>query len=148
MAGGKVGAPNGNLNAEQWTFELANELFQKALAMSVEDEYDFIGEIARDLGVYRELFSYLTDKFQGLQKIHKTILCNLEANCFSHAKKGMIKEATAIVNLKSNYNWTDRQQLDHSNKDGSLKPRPDLSKLTEDELRTIADLQRKSGISP
>ena len=40
---------------------------------------------------------------------------NLEAKCFKHAKKGIIKEATAIVNLKSNYKWTDRNHNDNNN---------------------------------
>ena len=91
--------------------EDSTKLFNDALNLSLLDEYDFIGEIARDLKVYRELFSYLSKKYNELDSLHKTILSNLEANCFSHAKKGTIKEATAIVNLKSNYKWTDRSDL-------------------------------------
>jgi len=141
-----AGAPYGNKNAEQWDLESATELFNEAIEYSKKTEYDFIGEIARDLGIYRQLFDYLSDKFEPLKSKHKQVLSNLEANCFSHAKKGEIKEATAIVNLKSNYQWTDRVQTDHSGK-VELTNKPDLSKLTESELRTIAELQRKSGTS-
>lgn len=106
-----MAAPFNNKNAEQWNLEDSKELFQKALDLSVLDEYDFIGEIARELKVYRDLFTYLSKKYTELESVYKTILSNLEANCFSHAKTGRIKEATAIVNLKSNYKWTDRADL-------------------------------------
>lgn len=104
------GAPIGNKNAEKWTLEESLELFNKALELSHGDEYDFIGEVARDLGTYRTLFDYLADKFSECKQIYNQILNTLEANCFEHSKKGKIREATAIVNLKSNYKWTDRQE--------------------------------------
>lgn len=107
-----MAAPKGNKNAEQWTFEDAKDLFNSALELTKLDDYDFIGEIARDLGTYRAIFDYLSDKFPELQETHKRILSNLEANCFLHTKKETINVATGIVNLKSNYKWTDRQQVD------------------------------------
>lgn len=110
-----MAAPYENKNAEQWNLDDSIKLFTKAKELSLLDEYDFIGEIARELGVYRELFTYLSKKYADLECLHKTILSNLEANCFSHAKKGSIKEATAIVNLKSNYKWTDRADLTTNN---------------------------------
>ena len=111
-----AGAPTQNKNAEQWTINDATKLFNKAIEMSVDAEYDFIGEIARDLGVYRELFVYLADKFPEIKPLHIRILSNLEANCFSHTKKGLIREATGIVNLKSNYGWRDRADITTDNK--------------------------------
>jgi len=106
-----AGAPEGNKNAEKWTKLEAETLFEKALSKSTIDEYDFIGEIARDLNICRQTFDYLSRKFPSLKDVHNKILSNLEANCFSHSKKGKIKEATAIVNLKSNYGWTDRTDI-------------------------------------
>jgi len=103
-----VGAPEGNVNAQKWDINTATKLFDDALELSRGDDYDFIGEIARDLKVYRELFNYLSDTYSDLKPVYSQILSNLEANCFSHSKKGKIREATAIVNLKSNYHWTDR----------------------------------------
>jgi len=119
-----AGAPYGNKNAEQWTIEEANQLFDTSIEKSVEDDYDFIGEIARDLGTYREIYVYLKDKFPELKTKYEKILSNLEANCFSHTKKGLIKEATGIVNLKSNYKWTDRVQNDvDANVKVDIKPK-------------------------
>lgn len=106
-----MGAPDGNKNAEIWTIEKATELFDTALEMSKKAEYDFIGEIARDLDVSRNIFEYLANKYPSLKDVNDRLLSNLEANCFMHSKNGKIREATAIVNLKSNYGWTDRQQL-------------------------------------
>jgi hypothetical protein len=107
-----MAAPQGNNNAEQWTEEEGRKIFESALDLSDSEEYDFIGEIARELKTYRDVFKYLADKYDTLKPLHNRLLSNLEANCFSHSKKGLIKEATAIMNLKSNYRWTDRN--DHT----------------------------------
>jgi hypothetical protein len=122
-----MAAPDGNKNAEQWTIEEATKLFDNAIALSNEDDYDFIGEVARELGTYRDIFTYLSDKYKELNIKHKIILSNLEANCFSHAKKGAIKEATAIVNLKSNYKWTDRADI--TSKSESINGFPTLEQF-------------------
>lgn len=115
-----MAAPKGNNNAEKWTELEAEKFFNDALELSLQPEYDFIGEVARDLGEYRQLFPHLCEKFPNMKYIHDKILSNLEANCFSHAKKGDIKEATAIVNLKSNYGWTDR--VDNTSKGDKIEP--------------------------
>lgn len=126
-----AGAPYGNKNAEKWTFENSLEIFEKAIELANETEtiyhdkepsliigkkykFDFIGEVARELGYYKSLFTELKDKFEDLKHLHTQLVETLEANCFCNSKNGIIKEATAIVNLKSNHNWTDRQQFDHN----------------------------------
>ena len=79
-----------------------------------------IGEIAIELKVYRELFTYLKNKYsKELGGKHKLIISNLEANCFSHAKKGEINTAVGIINLKSNHGWTDR--LDNTTQGDKIK---------------------------
>jgi len=126
----KVGAPQGNTNAEVWSIEDATLLFDKALEKSVEKDYDFIGEIARDLSTYREIFTYLVDKFPALKQTHNRILSNLEANCFSHTKKGTINTAVGIINLKSNYKWTDR--VDTTTKDKEINTNPVIQFIDND----------------
>lgn len=111
-----AGAPIGNTNAEKWTKEEAEQFFYKALELSKLDKYDFIGEVAKDMDSYIEVFNYLADKFRHLQAIENQIKRNCESNCFSNSKKGKIREATAIVNLKSNHGWTDKQQIEHTGK--------------------------------
>jgi len=115
-----MAAPKGNTNAEKWTVEQAEDLFRSALEMSFDEKYDFIGEIAKELRSYIDLFDYLIEKYPHLKSVKTQIMRNCEANCFANAKKGKIKEATAIVNLKSNHKWTDRADL--TSGDAKIEP--------------------------
>ena len=109
-----AGAPKENKNAEKWDIEEVRLRFNEALKLSRLPQYDFIGELARDMGLYRDLFTYLVDKFPEFKQTYKIILNNLEANCFSHIKNNEINTAAGIINLKSNHGWSDRQQVDHT----------------------------------
>ena len=126
-----MAAPKGNKNAEKWFLEESESIFLQAIELSNIQErtvlkigekaveaigykFDFIGEIARELGYYKSLFTELKNKFPELESMHKQLIENLEANCFCNTKKGNINTAVGIVNLKSNHNWTDRQQTDHT----------------------------------
>jgi hypothetical protein len=106
-----AGAPINNTNAEKWTFKQAEQLFEKAVELSYDREYDFIGEIARELKLYKEIFTYLSEKFDELKPLHNLVLSNCESNCFYNGKKSNITPSLAIMNLKSNHGWTDRQDL-------------------------------------
>lgn len=121
-----AGAPYGNRNAEKWTFKKAVKLFNDAIELSNQKEkqyikvgneaieveayvYDFIGEIAGELGTFHHLITtHLPDRFPPLKRLKNQLISNLERNCYYNTKKGLIKEATGIVNLKSNHKWTDR----------------------------------------
>jgi hypothetical protein len=102
-----------NKNAEKWSEEDAIDFFNKAIELSKSKKgdvynYDFIGEVARELDSYKEIFTYLKDKFKSLKKLHTKLVSTLEANCFYNSKKNNINIAIGIVNLKSNHGWTDR----------------------------------------
>ena len=120
-----VGAPYGNRNAEKWNIKKAIKLFNDAIELTnkkdktlvkVGDkvtefegyEFDFIGEVARELGTFKEIFSHLIKRFPSLIRKHNSLITNIESNCYYNTKKGAIKEGTGIVNLKSNHRWTDR----------------------------------------
>lgn len=110
-----MAAPYGNRNAEKWTFKKSVRLFQDAIELSnqLEDDcykFDFIGEIARELGTFHHMFMHLVKRFPSLKRQHDQLLNNLESNCYYNTKKGKIREATGIVNLKSNHHWTDRNE--------------------------------------
>lgn len=108
-------APIGNTNAEKWTLDEAIALYDKAIELSETKDYDFIGEIAKELKVYKEIFTYLKDKFSELNHKHKILVSNCEANCFYNAKKGNIVPSLGIINLKSNHGWTDRVESINTN---------------------------------
>jgi len=126
-----AGAPYGNRNAEKWTFKKSIQLFNDAIALTEIEEtyffkqndkaievkgmkYDFIGEIAQKLGTFRDIFKHLKERFPSLERKYSCLITNLETNCYLNTKKGMIKEATGIVNLKSNHKWTDRTENNNS----------------------------------
>lgn len=123
----------GNKNAEIWTFEESEKFLLDAIIESNAKETrkisgadvetyknDFLGEVARELDQYHQLFDYLVSKFPKLSPLYKKLLNNLETNCFLNAKKGYIKEASAIMNLKSNYKWRDR--IDNTSGDAPIQP--------------------------
>jgi hypothetical protein len=131
-----AGAPYGNRNAEKWTFKKAIRLFHDAIELSNKKEtyylkvadkavevdgyvFDFIGEIARELGTFKEIFSHLSKRFKSLERLHCQLISNVESNCYYNGKKGNIKEASALMNLKANHRWTDR--MDNTSKDEKLQ---------------------------
>lgn len=114
-----VGAKFNNNNAEVWDLDTAIKFMQDSLVLAKEKKHDFIGEVARDMDIYREVYSYLARKYKECDKIYKRINQECESNCFSHGKKGDINTAMAIVNLKSNHNWTDR--VDNTSKGNEIK---------------------------
>jgi len=107
-----MAAPKENTNAEKWGVNEATKFMDEAVELSSDRDYDFIGEVAKDLGQYHHLFKYLVDKFPSLKTHHNKILSNCESNCFYNGKKNKIVPSLAIMNLKSNHGWTDRSQTD------------------------------------
>ena len=122
-----------NLNAEKYTLDKALEIFGNAIEMSTGAEYDFIGEVARDLGVTRNIFTQLSAKFPELKPFENQLVNNLEANCFKHTKKNDINTAAGIINLKSNHGWTDRQETTSQQTIKIENLPPELDELLGDE---------------
>jgi heme oxygenase len=121
-----------NKNAEKWSEDKALEFMDECYLKSKDtceyivygkkitgNAYHFIGEVCAELEQYSDLPKYLKGKFDSCNKIYKKLKSRLEANCFSDSKKGIIKEASAIMNLKSNYGWTDR--IDTTTKDKPIQ---------------------------
>jgi len=136
----KVGAPKGNLNAEKWTLEVSKAFLEKALLLSENPDYDFIGEIAYDLKEGKNIFDYLIDKFPELTEYKARILTNCEVNCFRNVKKENINVAIGIINLKSNHGWTDRQQLDHTTQGEKVNTGLQIHVSSEETQRTLKEL--------
>lgn len=119
----------GNTNALKWDYDKSKKLMDDALKLCDEKEdytvqgrkvkgykFDFIGELARELKVYREVLTIvIPNAHNDLEESLKQIKTILESNCYSNTKKGIINTAVGIVNLKSNHKWTDR--IDNTSKD-------------------------------
>jgi hypothetical protein len=140
-----VGAPENNTNAEKWTFDEASKFLDEAIELSQSTEYDFIGEVAKKQGSYHHVYNYIIEKFPNLTYKFNQIKANCESNCFYNGKKGDIVPSLAIMNLKSNHGWTDRVQNDHTTQGEKIEF--NLKNYTDEELRLIAELQRKGGVS-
>ena len=128
-----MGAPKGNSNAEKWTIEDATAFFNEAVELSRIGSYDFIGEVAFDLEQDKGVFDYLVEKFPELRKSKKRLKNNCEVNCFRNGKKGTIIPSLAIMNLKSNHGWTDRNDHTTNGKEINTTPTIVFKKFNEDE---------------
>jgi len=120
----------GNQYNEHWTLEQSTEFMNQAVELSEKDGYDFIGEVAKDMGSYVDVFDYIVDKFPELAPLKKKIKRNCETNCFSSGKKNKIVPSMAIMNLKSNHGWTDRSDLTSQ---GQKLPTPIFPDVSTDE---------------
>jgi hypothetical protein len=54
--------------------------------------------------------------------------------------------AMRMICTKEEHQLLNQQYIDHTTKGESMKPKIDLSKYTEDELRTLIELQSKGGV--
>ena len=123
----------GNKNAEKWTFEEAEELLKKAIEISKKRDYDFIGEVAKKQGTYKDFYNYIVNKFTELKPLLKQIKANCESNCFYNGKKGNIVPSMAIMNLKSNHGWTDRVETDVTTKGKEINNTPVINFVKSDD---------------
>jgi len=102
----------GNQYNEHWTFEEAEKFLIEAVELSDSENFDFIGEVAKKMKTYIDVFDYLVEKFPKLKPLKMQIKRNCETNCFANGKKGNIVPSLAIMNLKSNHGWTDRNTVE------------------------------------
>jgi len=126
-----AGPPIGNTNAEKWTEQKAERLFAWAYKHSANQsrhDNDFIGEVAQSVGTTLSVLEYLRGKYPKLSKVYEDIKRNCEANCFRNGKNGTIVPSLAIMNLKSNHGWTDRNTVESNNVNYNSEP------LTKEEL--------------
>ncbi len=136
-----MGASNGNTNAEKWNLEEAESLLDEMIEATEEEDlyiigsgmnaskvlgykHDFIGELTLAFGVYHELVTRdIPKRHPSLKTKSNHIIRLMERNCYSNTKKGIIKTAVGIVNLKSNHKWTER--VDNTTK-GEKLPAPPI----------------------
>lgn len=140
-----MGAPKGNKNAEVYNEDEAIKLFNDSIeyANKFDEvdkfyEYDFIGEVARALGTYHHIYNHLVTRFPQLNQQLTELKDTLETNCYYNTKKGKIREATGIVNLKSNHKWTDRTQTEHS---GEINSKLDITVKSDSARKAIENLK-------
>ncbi|WP_312922188.1 hypothetical protein [Empedobacter brevis] len=98
----------GNLNAELYSEEEALDFFGQMIVMSQDNNYTFIKQLTRQFGLSYDVMINLIKRFPNLQEAYKLIKDNLETNCYTASNEDKLKIQLAMLNLKSNYGWTDR----------------------------------------
>ena len=110
-----MGAPKGNNNAEKWTEQQAIEFVESVLEY-VQSNPDcvFIGEPVSQLGYYRTIWNYLSDKFDF--DTIKRVESILESRLVKKGISGETNPTMTIFTLKNNYHWRDKTEVDHTTK--------------------------------
>lgn len=60
----------------------------------------------------------------------------------SYEKQLLGKASTGAIFALKNFGWTDKQEIDHTTKGQSINGK-DLSKLTDEELRQMSEIEKK-----
>lgn len=124
----------GNVNAEKYTEDEAFKIMVEAIKIARTEKCDFVGEVAEFQLISRNVYTDLVKKFPILKSLHLTLLHVCETNCFMHGKKGDIHAGMAIMNLKSNHQWTDRVENKTDITTGGMSFKiSDLIEFDEDE---------------
>jgi len=140
-----MGAPKGNKNAEKWDLDTSTALFEKAIEMSKNQDYDFIGEIAYDLDLDKGIFDHIIERFPELKPMKQRLLANCEVNCYRNVKKEKINVAVGIMFPSHDRRWTDRQEVDHTTKGDKIEQptiivnSPDIAKAFEELKQMFED---------
>jgi hypothetical protein len=106
----------GNKNAEKWTLEKSVKFMKEALK-TLENNADimFIGTLAVRQSSYKDIYTYLTNKFKDNNVIFSTkkkIDAIIEERLFKSALKNDINATVAIFGLKNNHGWKDKRETD------------------------------------
>jgi len=122
------------------SIEVLQPLIDKYFEDTKKDEWTITG-LALALNTSRETLINYQEREQFFDTIKKAKDMVEHSYEVDLKKKG---HSGSIFALK-NFDWSDKQQVEQKT---TLKDeRIDPSKLTDEELRTLAEIQRKSGVS-
>ncbi len=104
-------APKGNSNAEKWTKKEAKG-FADSVLEYVQNNEDclFIGEAVTELGYYRTLWNYISEKFDF--DTIKRVESILESRLVKAGLTGDSNPTMTIFTLKNNYDWKDKREVE------------------------------------
>lgn len=130
-----MAAPKGNINAEKWTLEATNELFDNILEYIINDEKcRSISEAAIEVGEYEHLVMYLENKYSEIDftsiKKAREIVKNRLVN---QGLDGKANSTMAIFILKNNHGMTDKQQTDITTNGNSINTTPTIMFVDSEE---------------
>jgi len=116
--------------------------------LSLSEEGASIIELAVELDISRDTFYELSKRDEKFSDTVKRCKDLSEAWWTRKGRKNLENKDFSYtgwyMNMKNRFSWSDKQEIDHTTKGQSLNDKADLSKLTEEELRLRAEIDRKS----
>lgn len=122
-----MAAPLNNKYTVKWEFETAEQFFNDSLELVKNDtSIKYIGTLAVAMDQYRDIYTYLSDKFKVFRTIKKKIDSILESRVTENALDGKTNATFSIFHLKNNHGWKDKQEHDLNVSDYKvIEPKPD-----------------------
>jgi hypothetical protein len=109
----------GNKIAEKWNPENVCEQLETIKAGALSGQYVWLGDGLINNGLYKEIWTFWKDKFSDNDKVMeliKLIEAIFENNQYKGALGGKLVPSVAIFGLKNNHGWSDKQDIEISNK--------------------------------
>lgn len=121
-----------NSNAVIWTEETSEKLFQDLEFMAENYLIDFVGTLLVKNKVSRSTITTIITKFPEFSERWDYIRSIVESNCYENGKSSRVSQMHQL-NLKSNFNWTDRIKTDNQHQITPFNIKDMLSFDDEDE---------------
>jgi hypothetical protein len=129
-------------------FEQAKDVIVKNNLFFVEDIVAFI---PCSKATFYEFYPLDSDELNTLKDLLNENKVKtksaIRSKLFKSQKAAELLALYRLICTSEEHQKLNQQYIDHTSKGEAINQKPDLSKLTNEELRTIRDLQRKCGIS-
>jgi hypothetical protein len=131
-----AGAPKGNKNNEKYDYQTAKKFFEDSLELLNNDpSILYIGTLAVRMGIYRQLYDYLLDRFIDLDTIKKRIDTILESRVVERTMNNEVNATFSIFMMKNNHGWSDKHEVDNThniNLNTSAKAKKIIDEIGDD----------------
>lgn len=129
-----------------------NKIFEQAKDVIIEHSLYFIEDVVAFLPIskktYYEYFPIDSDESNDLKELLEANKVRMKVQLREKLSMGnKAAEILALYKLICSDEERKALQMVYSENKHEITEKPDISKLTDDELRTIANLQRKVGTS-
>lgn len=131
----KVGAPDGNSNAEKWDL-ITTEMFFDDILKHVQSNSKCrsLAEACVEIGEYEDLITYLQKKYSSIEfRSLKRAKDIVKTRLVNQGLDGDANPTMAIFILKNNHNMTDKQQTDVTTNGKEINTTPIIKFVDSDE---------------
>lgn len=131
----KVGAPDGNSNAEKWDLVRTEMFFDDILKhVQSNSKCRSLAEACVEIGEYEDLITYLQKKYSSIEfRSLKRAKDIVKTRLVNQGLDGDANPTMAIFILKNNHNMTDKQQTDVTTNGKDINTTPIIKFVDSDE---------------